>query len=240
MARKLKSDKVLFLATLLLVCSSVVMVYSASAVLAMNRFNQPYFFLTKQAMWAAMGLAAMSIAMRFDYRNYREPAFIWTALGVVVFALVAVLFSAPINGSRRWFGVGRLRRAAIRAREAERHRFHSGASGAPDGSHRRHSVRPGAHRHGRRRTCRTYSARARSRNRHDAAGDCGGDGVCGRAQLSIRRRRDSRRSSGRVLHPDERGLSPPAAHGVLGPMERSARRRLSGHPVADRGGIRAG
>ena len=77
MARKLKSDKVLFLATLLLVCSSVVMVYSASAVLAMNRFNQPYFFLIKQAMWAALGLAAMSIAMRFDYRNYREPSFIW-------------------------------------------------------------------------------------------------------------------------------------------------------------------
>jgi len=44
MARKLKSDKVLFLATLLLVCASVVMVYSASAALAMNRFNQPYFF----------------------------------------------------------------------------------------------------------------------------------------------------------------------------------------------------
>ena len=106
MARKLKSDKVLFLATLLLVCSSVVMVYSASAVLAMNRFNQPYFFLIKQAMWAVLGLAAMSIAMRFDYRNYRQPSFIWLALGVVVFALVAVLFGPPINGSRRWFGVG--------------------------------------------------------------------------------------------------------------------------------------
>src|ERR671911_214316 len=106
MARKLKSDKVLFLATLLLVCSSVVMVYSASAVLAMNRFDQPYFFLNRQAMWAALGLAAMSIAMRFDYRNYREPSFIWMALGVVVCALIAVLFSAPINGSRRWFGIG--------------------------------------------------------------------------------------------------------------------------------------
>ena len=105
MARKLKSDKVLFLATLLLVFSSVVMVYSASAVLAMNRFNQPYFFLIKQAMWAALGLSAMTIAMRCDYRNYREPSFIWTALGVVGFALVAVLFGAPINGSRRWFGV---------------------------------------------------------------------------------------------------------------------------------------
>jgi cell division protein FtsW len=106
MARKLKSDKVLFLATLLLVCSSVVMVYSASAALAMNRFNQPYFFLVKQAMWAALGLAAMTIAMRFDYRNYRQPSFIWVSLGLVVVALVAVLFSPPINGSRRWFGVG--------------------------------------------------------------------------------------------------------------------------------------
>lgn len=106
MARKLKSDKVLFLVTLLLVCSSVVMVYSASAVLAMNRFNQPYFFLIKQGMWAALGLAAMSLAMRFDYRNYRQPSFIWLALGVVVAALIAVLFMAPINGSRRWFGVG--------------------------------------------------------------------------------------------------------------------------------------
>ena len=106
MARKLKSDKVLFLATLLLVCASVVMVYSASAVLAMNRFNQPYFFLIKQGMWAALGLAAMSIAMRLDYRNYREPSFIWFALGIAGAALVAVLFVAPINGSRRWFGVG--------------------------------------------------------------------------------------------------------------------------------------
>jgi cell division protein FtsW len=106
MARKLKSDKVLFLATLLLVCASVVMVYSASAALAMNRFNQPYFFLVKQAMWAGLGLAAMTIAMRFDYRNYREPPFIWMSLGIVGCALVAVLFSPPINGSRRWFGVG--------------------------------------------------------------------------------------------------------------------------------------
>ena len=106
MARKLKSDKVLFLATVLLVCASVVMVYSASAALAMNRFNQPYFFLVKQAMWAALGLAAMSIAMRFDYRNYREPSFIWVSLGLVALALIGVLFSPAINGSRRWFGIG--------------------------------------------------------------------------------------------------------------------------------------
>jgi cell division protein FtsW len=106
MARKLKSDKVLFLATLLLVCVSVVMVYSASSVLAMQRYNQPYFFLIRQGMWAALGLAAMSVAMRFDYRNYREPSFLWMSLGVVTLGLIVVLFSRPINGSSRWFGVG--------------------------------------------------------------------------------------------------------------------------------------
>ena len=91
MSRKLKSDKVLFLATLLLVCASVVMVYSASAVLATQRYNQPYYFLIRQGMWAALGLAAMSLAMRLDYRNYREPPFIWVGLGVVTLALVARL-----------------------------------------------------------------------------------------------------------------------------------------------------
>ena len=45
MARKLKSDKVLFTATLLLVCASVVMVYSASAIVALERFQQANLFL---------------------------------------------------------------------------------------------------------------------------------------------------------------------------------------------------
>jgi len=106
MARKLKADKVLFLATLLLVCASVLMVYSASAVLAMDRYQQPYLFLGKQLTWAVLGVFLFWIVMRIDYRSYRQPIVIWTGLGVVGLALVAVLFSAPIHGTRRWFGGG--------------------------------------------------------------------------------------------------------------------------------------
>jgi cell division protein FtsW len=106
MARKLKSDKVLFFATLLLVFASIVMVYSASAVMAMERFHRPYLFLIKQAMWAALGLAALAIVMRVDYRLYRQPTVIWTSLVLVGAGLGMVLLSAPINGTRRWFGVG--------------------------------------------------------------------------------------------------------------------------------------
>ncbi len=108
MARKLKSDKVLFTATFLLVCVSIVMVYSASAVVALERFQQPYLFLTKQALWSVLGLAVLAVTMRVDYRTYKNEAFIWCLLGAVALLLVAVLFSAPVNGTRRWFGVGGL------------------------------------------------------------------------------------------------------------------------------------
>jgi cell division protein FtsW len=108
MARKLQSDKWLFLATLALVCISVVMVYSASALVALERFQQPYLFVTKQVMWAMLGLAVLSIVMRIDYRTYRNETLIWTLVGGVGVLLIAVLFSAPINGSRRWFSIGPL------------------------------------------------------------------------------------------------------------------------------------
>ncbi len=106
MARKLQSDKWLFLATLALVCVSVVMVYSASAVVALENFKTPYHFVIRQVMWAVLGLAVLSIVMRIDYRTYRNEQLIWVALGVVTLMLVAVLFARPINGSRRWFGLG--------------------------------------------------------------------------------------------------------------------------------------
>jgi cell division protein FtsW len=106
MARKLKSDRVLFIATILLVGLSIVMVYSASAVVALERTGRPSFFLIKQIMWAVLGIAVLGLVMRIDYRNYREPPFIWSSLAVVVLGLVAVLFSPPVNNARRWFAIG--------------------------------------------------------------------------------------------------------------------------------------
>ena len=108
MARKLKSDKLLFSAMLLLVCTSIVMVYSASAVMAQERFGSPYLFLFKQAAWAGLGLVFLPIVMRIDYRSYRQPAVIWTALAVVAVGLIVVLFGRPVNGATRWLQVAGL------------------------------------------------------------------------------------------------------------------------------------
>ena len=106
MARKLKSDKLLFTATLVLVCASLVMVYSSSAVIGLEKYGQrPTYFLWKQATFALVGLALIPLLMKVDYRHYRQPIVIWTALGMVVLALVGVLFGGRINGARRWFGI---------------------------------------------------------------------------------------------------------------------------------------
>jgi cell division protein FtsW len=105
MARKLQSDKWMFLAAMALVCASVVMVYSASAIVALERYQQPYLFVIKQVMWVAVGVALMSMVMRVDYRTYRNERLIWTLLAVAGVLLVAVLFSRPVNGTRRWFAL---------------------------------------------------------------------------------------------------------------------------------------
>jgi cell division protein FtsW len=108
MARKLKSDKLLFIATLLLVCTSVVMVYSASAFIARENNGDPYLYLFKQVTWALLGLLLVPLMMRIDYRTYRQPVVIWTGLAIVVAGLVAVLFGEARNGANRWLNFGSL------------------------------------------------------------------------------------------------------------------------------------
>ena len=102
MARKLKVDKVLFTTAILLVCVSVVMVYSAAADL------DPQKYLMRQGLWAALGVAVMAIAMRINYRTFANEAVVWSLLAVVGVLLVAVLFAEPVKGARRWLGVGGL------------------------------------------------------------------------------------------------------------------------------------
>jgi cell division protein FtsW len=105
MARTLRSDKFLFWATLLLVCGSVVMVYSASAVQAMTKYHRPYYFLFKQLTWGVIGFVMLLGTMKVDYHQYRRPALIWSCLGVVVVGLLSVFLFGPNNGARRWVAI---------------------------------------------------------------------------------------------------------------------------------------
>lgn len=105
MARKLKPDKLLFLATLLLVSAGLIMVYSASASLAQELYGQPYWFLGKQATFLAVGFLCLIVLMYVDYHTYEQPVVIWTAMALVGVALAAVLFGELRNNTHRWFEI---------------------------------------------------------------------------------------------------------------------------------------
>jgi cell division protein FtsW len=108
MARKLCSDKILFAATLGLVLVGVIMVFSASAVLANEKFHSPYYFLLRQGIWALLGLLGMSVLMHVDYHQYRKPLIIFTGLFICAALLVAVFFLDKSHNTHRWFKLGLL------------------------------------------------------------------------------------------------------------------------------------
>jgi cell division protein FtsW len=105
MARTLKSDKWLLWATMLLLGFSLVMVYSASAVWSMDKFDSPYHIFIRQAIWIAAGTLLLFVAMRVDYHVYKKPIVIWTALGLALVLLLVVFGFPKINDTRRWINV---------------------------------------------------------------------------------------------------------------------------------------
>jgi cell division protein FtsW len=108
MARTLKSDKMLFWAALLLVSTSVVMVYSASAVQADSAHQASYHLLIRQLIWAALGLGLLLVVMRIDYHQLKRPVVIWVLLAVTIVALLAVFLFAARKGTQRWISIAGL------------------------------------------------------------------------------------------------------------------------------------
>ncbi len=102
LARKLVFDRGLFATVLLLSGLGLVMVYSASAVLARESrlsFN-PLF--VKQSIAALLGLAAMMVAMHVNYRILRRPIVIYSLMLGVLALLIIVLLNPATNNARRW------------------------------------------------------------------------------------------------------------------------------------------
>jgi cell division protein FtsW len=95
----------LVLVTLALVAFGLVMVYSASSARALLAANDPAYYLKRQALYAVIGLIALALFSRFDYRRLQHAA--GPLLLASFFLLVAVLgIGIAVNGARRWLPLG--------------------------------------------------------------------------------------------------------------------------------------
>ncbi len=106
MAKRVSVDGWLFIVTLLLVFVGLVMVFSASAVIAKDRYGSGYYFLLRQMVWAIGGMAAMVAAMKLDYRRYKHPAVVFSLLGFTTLLLISVFFLDRSHHTHRWIHWG--------------------------------------------------------------------------------------------------------------------------------------
>ncbi|MDQ4019571.1 MAG: putative lipid II flippase FtsW [Actinomycetota bacterium] len=95
----------LVLVTLGLVAFGLVMVFSASSGRAAVFAEDPAYYLKRQAIYAALGLVALLILARTDFRVLRHAGAPLLAASFVLLVAVLVLGTA-VNGARRWLSLG--------------------------------------------------------------------------------------------------------------------------------------
>lgn len=100
-----RHDLVLFTTVLALVGFGVVMVYSASAVYATQKFGSATYFLKRDLVWTGLGLTAMAVGMRVDFGAYRRWSYAMLIAAIGMLGAVLIV-GARINGARRWFHFG--------------------------------------------------------------------------------------------------------------------------------------
>src|SRR5919198_1531075 len=111
MPRKLRPDMWLLVVAMLLLSAGVVMVYSASAIMASDRFHDPYLFLKKQLFWALLGAGCLVAALRLDYRRLERLGWpILIAAGVLLILVLVLAPALPMIGLAVWLAPYRLRR----------------------------------------------------------------------------------------------------------------------------------
>jgi len=106
MAKRVGVDKWLFGVVLLLVLVGLVMVFSASAVMAKERYGSPYTFVLKQSLWALLGMVALTVLMRVDYRRYNNPKIVFPAMAITTLLLIGVFAMRDSHNTHRWIRFG--------------------------------------------------------------------------------------------------------------------------------------
>lgn len=100
-------DWIIVTAILLLLTMGVIMVYSASAAYALNKFGDSFFFAKRQMMFATLGVFLMMMISRLDpalFYKWAKPG-LWICFGLLVLVLIPGI-GVLRNGARSWLGIG--------------------------------------------------------------------------------------------------------------------------------------
>jgi cell division protein FtsW len=108
--RFLVQDRLFFGLVLVLALFGLVMVYSASSVIALDRYADSWFYFKRQAVFILGGFFCMGLALATDYHRWiRSGGYI---LGAAILMLIAVHIpgiGVKAGGAQRWLSMGGMR-----------------------------------------------------------------------------------------------------------------------------------
>ncbi len=106
-ADRCSPDKLLLTSTMLLLVIGLVMVYSASMPVAQRWYGNGYYYLTRQLIRLALGMAVMFLGMKLNYVWWRKLVYVLLALcfGLLIMVLVSPQ-ARVLNGAKRWLAWG--------------------------------------------------------------------------------------------------------------------------------------
>jgi cell division protein FtsW len=106
MAYKYSGDRILFFIAGFLTIFGLVMVFSASSIVASSRHGMSSYFFLRQLLHAGIGFLALIVLMNVDYHVWQKPKTIFTLLLICALCLLFVLCQPEINGANRWIRFG--------------------------------------------------------------------------------------------------------------------------------------
>ncbi len=100
-------DRILLAVTFLLLAFGLLMVFSASFVMAEETRGDPYYFLKRQALWVAVGLVGLYMMSRLHYKQLKRFSILILLLNFVLLGLVFSGFGSDMGTeARRWLALG--------------------------------------------------------------------------------------------------------------------------------------
>ena len=105
--RRVGIDHTLLFVAITLALVGLVMIFSASAVVAGQKHHDSWYYLKRQLAWLALGLALLHAASRVDYTLWKRLAPPLLALIIVLLVVVLIpSIGVAVNGARRWLRLG--------------------------------------------------------------------------------------------------------------------------------------
>ena len=102
-------DYALLASTLALVSLGLTMVFISSTVMASSQYQDPYFFVKRQTLYALAGIGVLALGRSIDYHRYKDWAYWFLFVALIGLLMVFVPhLGAKVRGAARWVRLGPL------------------------------------------------------------------------------------------------------------------------------------